>query len=235
MCTCRCASVHGLRKMAHQRRSKGRWRDSSAGINHLWCHSIACPAASVAVVPKDSGSNVAVVPKDSSGPELCACRFLIANVAVLPNNRAHPSPTPLPAGQNRRRIGRESALRRIVRTSSFCQSGAVQGAFRPESGQYRRSKSKQKQWLMAGAIHSATPRHGRTQTLTLPPARWGAAVARPTASHSLPPSPIRKTGRTATFDGANRVVHGNLSAERRRLSRSCGTGGRACGLWLQPT
>lgn len=40
-------------------------------------------------------------------------------------------PSPPPAGQNRRRIGRESALQRIVRTSSFCQSGAVQGAFRP--------------------------------------------------------------------------------------------------------
>ena len=28
-------------------------------------HAVGCPAAGVAVVPKDSGPNVAVVPKDS--------------------------------------------------------------------------------------------------------------------------------------------------------------------------
>lgn len=131
MCTCRRASVHGLGKIAHGRHFADTRRDSYGGINHLGWSRHARPPASVAVVPKDSGPNVAVVPKDSWTSAACDGRIVPSNVAVLPNDGADPSPPPPSPGWNRRGIGRESALRHIVRMSPFCQSKAIQGGIQP--------------------------------------------------------------------------------------------------------
>ena len=133
MCTCRRASVHGLGKIPRRRHFADARRDSHGGINHLDRSHRGRPPASVAVVPKDSGPNVAVVPKDSWTSAACDGRIVVSNVAVLPNDGADLSPPPPSPGWNRRGIGRESALRRIVRTSPFCQSKAIQGGIRPPS------------------------------------------------------------------------------------------------------
>ena len=133
MCTCRRASVHGLGKIARRRHFVDARRDSHGGINHLGWSRRGRPPASVAVVPKDSGPNVAVVPKDSWASAACDGRIALSNVAVLPNDGADPSPLPPCRAWNRQRIGWESALRRIVRTSPFCQSEGIQRGIRPPS------------------------------------------------------------------------------------------------------
>ncbi len=131
MCTCRRASVHDLGEIVRRWHFADVRPDSYAGINHLSWRRHGRPPASVAVVPKDSGPNVAVVPKDSWTSAACDPRIAPSNVAVLPNDGADPSPPPPSPAWNRRGIGGESALRRIVRTSPFCQSKAIQGGIRP--------------------------------------------------------------------------------------------------------
>lgn len=134
MCTWRCASVHGLGRIARGRHFADTGLDSCGGIKHLPRRSSGRPGRSVAVVPKDSAPNVAVVPKDSWPSAAWADGMVPSNVAVLPNDGADSTP-PLPSPLwNRRRIGRESALRRIVRTSPFCQSMPSPGAFPPDPG-----------------------------------------------------------------------------------------------------
>lgn len=133
MCTSRCVSVHGLGKIVRRRHFADTRLDSCGGIKHLLRRCPGCPSSSVAVVPKDSGPNVVVVPKDSWEPAACGDGRTALNVVVLPNDRADPAPLPPSPGWNRRRIGWESALRRIVRTSPFCQSMGSKGGFRPDS------------------------------------------------------------------------------------------------------
>lgn len=238
MCTWRCASVHGLGKIVRGRHFADVGLDSYGGIKHLPRRRVGRPGRSVAVVPKDSASNVVVVPKDSWASAALADGMAVSNVAVLPNDGTDSAP-PLPyPAWNRRRIGWESVLRRIVRTSPFCQSMASPGASLPCPGVVPEEITHANQCVVRRVPCPAPHRHGRTQTLPPPLAGRGWLSRRPIhvrhpSDRPLPP-PAAKTGRTATFGRAIRPGCGNLSAERRRLVRYCGTGRQACGLWVQP-
>lgn len=168
MCTWRCASVHGLGRIALGRHFADTGLDSCGGIKHLPHRSSGRPGRSVAVVPKDSAPNVAVVPKDSWPSAAWADGMVPSNVAVLPNDGADSTP-PLPSPLwNRRRIGRESALRRIVRTSPFCQSMPSPGAFPPVPGLPSHTITQENQHVDLRLPCPVPRRHGRTQTLPPP-------------------------------------------------------------------